>query len=57
MRKMVCHGDSLTETADLAKRCTWPSLVESRLKLKTIKAAQQSTTGISADAAVDDLEL
>jgi lysophospholipase L1-like esterase len=38
MKKMVCHGDSLTEAADLAKNDTWPILVEDKLNLKTINS-------------------
>jgi acyl-CoA thioesterase-1 len=38
MKKIVCHGDSLTEAADLAKNDTWPILVESSLNLKTINS-------------------
>jgi lysophospholipase L1-like esterase len=38
MKKIVCHGDSLTEAADLAKNDTWPVLVASRLNLKTINS-------------------
>ena len=38
MKKMVCHGDSLTEAADLAKNDTWPALIEGRLNLKTINS-------------------
>jgi acyl-CoA thioesterase-1 len=38
MKKMVCHGDSLTEAADLAQNDTWPMLVEGRLDLKTINS-------------------
>ncbi len=38
MKTMVCHGDSLTEAADLAQNDTWPILVEGRLNLKTINS-------------------
>lgn len=38
MKTMVCHGDSLTEAADLAQNDTWPMLVEGRLNLKTINS-------------------
>jgi lysophospholipase L1-like esterase len=31
MQKIVCHGDSLTEAADIGKPFTWPALVENRL--------------------------
>jgi len=35
---MVCHGDSLTEAADLAQNDAWPMLVEGRLNLKAINS-------------------
>ncbi len=38
MKKMVCHGDSLTEASDLDKNYTWPILVENKLNLTTIKS-------------------
>ena len=38
MKKIVCHGDSLTEAPDLAINYTWPILVERRLNLKTINS-------------------
>lgn len=38
MKKMVCHGDSLTEAADLDKNYTWPNRVENRLNLKIINS-------------------
>lgn len=38
MKKVVCHGDSLTEAADLDKNYTWPILVENRLSLKIINS-------------------
>ena len=38
MKKVVCHGDSLTEASDLDKKHTWPILVENRLNLKTINS-------------------
>ena len=38
MKKLVCHGDSLTEASDLDKNYTWPILVENRLNLKVIKS-------------------
>ena len=38
MKKIVCHGDSLTEASDLDKNYTWPTLVENRLNLKVIKS-------------------
>ncbi len=38
MKKVVCHGDSLTEAADLDKKYTWPILVENRLSLKIINS-------------------
>ncbi len=37
MKKVVCHGDSLTEASDLDKNYTWPILVENRLNLKVMK--------------------
>jgi len=38
MKKIVCHGDSLTEASDLDKIYTWPILVENRLNLEIIKS-------------------
>ena len=38
MKKMVCHGDSLTEAPDLDKNYSWPNLVESRLNLNVINS-------------------
>lgn len=33
---MVCHGDSLTEGADLDKSYTWPQLVENRVRVTVL---------------------
>jgi lysophospholipase L1-like esterase len=38
MKKIVCHGDSLTEASDLEPNYTWPALVENRLKLNVINS-------------------
>jgi lysophospholipase L1-like esterase len=38
MKTIVCHGDSLTEGADLNSNCTWPLLVESQIKVKIINS-------------------
>jgi lysophospholipase L1-like esterase len=38
MKKVVCHGDSLTEGSDLDKNFTWPILVENRLNLDVINS-------------------
>lgn len=38
MKKIVCHGDSLTEASDLDNNYTWPILVENRLNLEIIKS-------------------
>ena len=38
MKKIVCHGDSLTEASDLDSNYTWPALVENRLNLKVTKS-------------------
>jgi acyl-CoA thioesterase-1 len=38
MKKIVCHGDSLTEASDLDKNYTWPILLENRLNLKIINS-------------------
>jgi len=38
MKKIVCHGDSLTEASDLDKNYTWPILVENKLNLEIIKS-------------------
>jgi lysophospholipase L1-like esterase len=36
MKTIVCHGDSLTEGADLEKSYTWPQLVENKIKVTVI---------------------
>ena len=36
MKKNVCHGDSLTEAADLEKGYTWTARVENRLNIQII---------------------
>jgi lysophospholipase L1-like esterase len=38
MQKIVCHGDSLTEAADLEKGYVWTALVENRLNLEIINS-------------------
>ena len=38
MKTMVCHGDSLTEGADLNPNYTWPLLVENQVKVKIINS-------------------
>jgi len=38
MKKIVCHGDSLTEAADVEKGYTWTTLVENRLKIQIINS-------------------
>lgn len=43
MKKIICHGDSLTQGADLNERDTWPALVAKTLHLDVIN------TGISGD--------
>ena len=43
MKKIVCHGDSLTEAADLDKNYTWPVLVENKLNLNV------NNSGIGGD--------
>jgi len=46
MRKLVCHGDSLTEASDLERPFIWPALVEKRLQLKIINSGiAGDTTG------------
>ena len=43
MKRIVCHGDSLTEGADLDAQYTWPSLVANALRLEVLN------TGIGGD--------
>lgn len=38
MKKIVCHGDSLTEAADVEKNLTWTALVENHLNVKVINS-------------------
>jgi lysophospholipase L1-like esterase len=38
MKKIVCHGDSLTEAADLEKGYTWTARVENRLNIEIINS-------------------
>ncbi len=38
MKKIVCHGDSLTEAADLDKNYTWPVLMANSLNLTVINS-------------------
>jgi lysophospholipase L1-like esterase len=43
MKTIVCHGDSLTEGADVDKNDSWPALVEKDLNLRIVNS------GISGD--------
>ena len=43
MKTIVCHGDSLTEGADVDQSQTWPALVEKALSIRIINS------GISGD--------
>jgi acyl-CoA thioesterase I len=36
MKTIVCHGDSLTEGADLEKSYIWPQLVENKIKVTVL---------------------
>ncbi|MGD1972595.1 MAG: GDSL-type esterase/lipase family protein, partial [Desulfobacterales bacterium] len=36
MKKIVCHGDSLTEGSDLENNYTWPQLVENRIQVTVL---------------------
>jgi lysophospholipase L1-like esterase len=38
MKTIVCHGDSLTEGADLSPGYTWPLLVENQIMVKIINS-------------------
>jgi len=38
MKTIVCHGDSLTQGADLNPGYTWPLLVENQIKVKIINS-------------------
>ena len=38
MKTLICHGDSLTQGADLDRRSTWPARVASRLNIKVINS-------------------
>ena len=38
MKKLVCHGDSLTQGDDLEKQYTWPELVASTLQLEVVNS-------------------
>ena len=38
MKTIVCHGDSLTQGADLNPNYTWPLLVENRIGVKIINS-------------------
>ena len=38
MKTIVCHGDSLTEGADLNPNYTWPRLVENQVNVKIINS-------------------
>ena len=48
MKKLVCHGDSLTEAGELDHRSIWSSLVETRLKIKVVNSgiAGDTTAGM-----------
>ena len=48
MKTLVCHGDSLTEAGELDHRSIWPSLVETRLKIKVVNSgiAGDTTAGM-----------
>jgi acyl-CoA thioesterase-1 len=37
-KKLVCHGDSLTQGSDLEKQYTWPALVASTLQLEVVNS-------------------
>ncbi|MDX1707134.1 MAG: GDSL-type esterase/lipase family protein, partial [Desulfobacterales bacterium] len=38
MKKLICHGDSLTEGSDLERSATWPSQVARRLNISVINS-------------------
>ena len=38
MKKLICHGDSLTQGADLDHRSTWPAQVASRFNIKVVNS-------------------
>jgi len=38
MKTLICHGDSLTEAGELDRRAIWPSLVETRIKMKVVNS-------------------
>jgi len=38
MKKIVCHGDSLTEASDLDKNHTWPTMVANRLNVEILNS-------------------
>ena len=38
MKKIVCHGDSLTEAADLEKEYVWTAQIENRLNIEIINS-------------------
>jgi len=43
---IICHGDSLTEGADVEKAYTWPSLLENMLKMPVVnRGIGGDTTG------------
>jgi len=48
MKTLVCHGDSLTQSDELDRRAIWPSLVETRLKIKVVNSgiAGDTTAGM-----------
>ena len=43
MKTIVCHGDSLTEGADVGQNHTWPALAEKELNIRIVNS------GISGD--------
>lgn len=46
MKKIVCHGDSLTEGTDVDRNYTWPALLENELNIEVInKGIGGDTTG------------
>ncbi len=36
MKKIICHGDSLTEGSDLENNYTWPKLVENQIQVTVL---------------------
>ena len=48
MKRILCHGDSLTEGTDIEAAYRWPSLMQNAL------GAKVSNTGIGGDTTADD---